>query len=81
MNIYEAKEELQRTVLAYTKKDGDGNYVIPMLKQRPLLLIGPPGIGKTAIMEQVAEACGVGLVSYTITHHTRQSAIGLPVIR
>lgn len=39
-----------------------------------------PGIGKTAIMEQIAGECGVGLVSYTMTHHTRQSAIGLPVL-
>ena len=31
-------------------------------------------------MEQVARRCGVGLVAYTITHHTRQSAIGLPHI-
>ena len=31
-------------------------------------------------MEQIARECEVGLVSYTITHHTRQSAIGLPYI-
>ncbi|MCA5959930.1 AAA family ATPase [Blautia sp. RD014234] len=43
-------------------------------------MIGPPGIGKTAIMEQAAESLQIGLVAYTITHHTRQSAIGLPVI-
>ena len=42
--------------------------------------MGPPGTGKTAIMEQVARECGVGLVAYTITHHTRQSAVGLPRI-
>lgn len=42
--------------------------------------MGPPGIGKTAIMEQIAEECQVGLVAYTITHHTRQSAVGLPKI-
>ena len=42
--------------------------------------MGPPGIGKTQIMEQVARECGIGLVAYTITHHTRQSAIGLPFI-
>ncbi len=43
--------------------------------------MGPPGIGKTQIMEQVARECGVALVAYTITHHTRQSAVGLPFIR
>lgn len=45
-----------------------------------MLLIGPPGIGKTQIMEQISQECQIGLVSYTITHHTRQSAIGLPFI-
>lgn len=43
--------------------------------------MGPPGIGKTQIMEQIARECEIGLVAYTITHHTRQSAIGLPFIR
>lgn len=81
MNIQEAKEEIRNTVRAYTQKNADGSYRIPAVKQRPVLLIGPPGIGKTAIMEQAAAECGVGLVAYTITHHTRQSAIGLPVIR
>ncbi len=80
MNIKEAKQEIINAVKAYTQKDETGAYMIPSYKQRPLLLIGPPGIGKTAIMEQVAQECGIGLVSYTITHHTRQSAIGLPYI-
>ena len=52
----------------------------PSIRQRPMLLIGPPGIGKTQIMEQVAQECRIGLVAYTITHHTRQSAVGLPFI-
>ncbi len=78
MNIREAKEEIIRTVRAYTAKDNRGCGRIPSVRQRPVLLIGPPGIGKTAIMEQAAEECGVGLLAYTITHHTRQSAVGLP---
>ena len=80
MNIREAKEEIIRTIKAYTAVDEDDQPVIPISAQRPLLLMGPPGIGKTAVMEQAAKACGVGLLSYTITHHTRQSAIGLPFI-
>ena len=80
MNIQEAKEEIKRTVEAYHKRDEDGIYKIPVEKQRPLFLMGPPGIGKTAIVEQVAEELGINLISYTITHHTRQSAIGLPFI-
>ena len=80
MNIKEAKEEIIRTIKAYTAVDEDDQPVIPISSQRPLLLMGPPGIGKTAVMEQASKACGVGLLSYTITHHTRQSAIGLPFI-
>lgn len=80
MNIKRAKKEIRNTVRAYLKKDEFGQYVIPSVNQRPILLIGPPGIGKTAIMEQVARECGIGLVAYTITHHTRQSAVGLPFI-
>lgn len=78
MNIREAKEEIIRTVRAYTAKDELGCFRIPAVRQRPVLLMGPPGIGKTAIMEQAAAECKVGLVAYTITHHTRQSAVGLP---
>ena len=78
MNIKDAKEEIRRTLRAYTAPEG---YRIPRVRQRPILLIGPPGIGKTAIVEQVAEECQAGFVSYTMTHHTRQSAIGLPFLK
>ena len=80
MNIKRAKEEIEHTIRAYLAKDEHGDYRIPVVSQRPILLMGAPGIGKTAIMEQVARACNLALVSYTMTHHTRQSAIGLPYI-
>ena len=80
MNIKRAKQEIKDTIEAYLLKDEYGEYVIPQIRQRPVLLLGAPGIGKTQIMEQIARECRVGLVSYTITHHTRQSAIGLPFI-
>ena len=76
MDIKEAKLEIINTVKAYLSKNSDGEYIIPRVHQRPILLMGPPGIGKTQIMEQVAKECGIALVSYTITHHTRQSAVG-----
>ena len=66
---------------AYLKKDEAGDYEIPEIRQRPVLLMGPPGIGKTQIMAADCQRLGVGLVAYTITHHTRQSAVGLPFIR
>lgn len=80
MNIKDAKIEIQNAMKAYFTKDKFGNYVIPIERQRPVFLMGAPGIGKTAIMEQVAAELGVSLVSYSMTHHTRQSAIGLPFI-
>ncbi|MCD7885853.1 MAG: AAA family ATPase [Lachnospiraceae bacterium] len=80
MNIKRAKKEIKDTIEAYLLKDESGEYVIPRIRQRPVLLIGAPGIGKTQIMEQIARECRIGLVSYSITHHTRQSAIGLPFI-
>lgn len=81
MNIKRAKDEIKHSICAYLNKNEYGEYRIPAIRQRPLLLIGPPGIGKTQIMDQVARECKVALVSYTITHHTRQSAVGLPFIR
>ncbi len=81
MDIKRAKQEIEDTVKAYLAKDALGEYAIPAIRQRPILLMGPPGIGKTQVMEQVARDCGVALVAYTITHHTRQSAVGLPFIR
>ncbi len=81
MNIREAKKQIKHTVTAYLTTDELGRYVIPPQKQRPVFLMGPPGIGKTAIMEQIASEMGIGLLSYSMTHHTRQSALGLPLIR
>jgi len=80
MNIKEAKEQIKNAMKAYFAKDEFGEYVIPIEKQRPIFLVGAPGIGKTAIMEQISSELGVGLVSYSMTHHTRQSALGLPFI-
>ena len=81
MDIKRAKQEIKDSIEAYLAKDEFGNYLIPAIRQRPILLMVAPGIGKTQIMEQIARECKVGLVSYTITHHTRQSAVGLPFIK
>jgi len=81
MDIKKAKEEIKNTVKAYLMKDVSGSYVLPAERQRPVLLVGAPGIGKTQIMEQIARELKIGLVAYTITHHTRQSAVGLPFIK
>ena len=81
MDIKRAKQEIKDSIEAYLAKDEFGAYRIPAIRQRPILLMGPPGIGKTQVMDQIAKECRIGLVAYTITHHTRQSAVGLPFIR
>lgn len=81
MNIHDAKNQIKNAVRAYMAKDDYGNNLIPQHKQRPVFLVGPPGIGKTAIMEQIASEFGIWLLSYSMTHHTRQSALGLPMIK
>ena len=80
MNIKRAKDDIKECVRIYLKKDEFGEYRIPVVRQRPIFLLGAPGIGKTAIMEQIAQELGLALVSYSMTHHTRQSALGLPFI-
>ena len=80
MNIRQAKEQIKNVMTAYFAKDSTGEYLMPTYQQHPVFLMGAPGIGKTAIMEQIASEMGVALLSYSMTHHTRQSALGLPFI-
>ena len=50
MNIKRAKQEIKNAIAAYLEKDEKGRYRIPPVRQRPLLLIGPPGIGKLIVL-------------------------------
>ena len=52
MDIKRAKKEIKDSIEAYLAKDEYGDYMIPSIRQRPILLMGPPGIGKTQVMEQ-----------------------------
>ena len=78
MNIKDAKNCIKDAIRLYLLKNEDGSYRIPINRQRPIALIGPAGVGKTDIAKQAAEEMGVNFLSYTITHHTRQSIMGLP---
>ena len=80
MNIKEAKEQIEYAIKSYLLTDEWGDYQISLEKQRPVFLMGPPGIGKTAIMDQIAQDLQINLVSYAMTHQTRESAIGQPMI-
>lgn len=55
MNIKRAKQEIKDTIEAYFLKNEWGEYEIPAIRQRPILLLGSPGIGKTQIMEQIGK--------------------------
>ncbi|MFR0790795.1 MAG: hypothetical protein ACLSHW_09355 [Lachnospiraceae bacterium] len=81
MNIKEAKETITHTLQAYFQKEESGYPLVPLRQQRPILLIGPSGNRKDSHHgTEIAGECGAGLVAYTMTHHTRQSAMGLPKI-
>lgn len=78
VNIRQAKEALAQSVDMYFSQDAQGNWRLSRHRARPVCLMGPTGIGKTEIVRQVAEEKGLAFLSYSVTHHTRQSAIGLP---
>ena len=46
MDIKRAKQEIKDSIEAYLTKDEFGAYRIPAIRQRPVLLMGPPGIVK-----------------------------------
>lgn len=81
MNIIEAKNEIKRSVEIYLDKNEFGEYTIPVSKQRPIFMVGAPGIGKAAIMRQIASELDIALVSCSMSHYTRHSALGRPVIK
>ena len=43
MNIKRAKNEIKNALKAYLATDEFGAYRIPPIRQRPILLMGPPG--------------------------------------
>lgn len=78
VTIAQAKTALTQTAKLYFSKDRVGRYRMDRRRARPVCLMGPAGIGKTEIVRQVAEEQNLAFLSYSVTHHTRQSAIGLP---
>ena len=79
--VRRAREQKMDPVIG---RDEEIRNVIRILSRKTKnnpVLIGEPGVGKTAVFYQLAQELGINLVSYTMTHHTRQSALGLPLIR
>ncbi len=80
VSVKKAKDMIKESVTCYLRRDGEGRFLIPVKEQMPLELVGPPGVGKTEIVEQTAGELGIGFVSVSIAHHVRQTALGLPEI-
>lgn len=79
--IEEAKQEIKESAAVYFRKDAKGKYLIPQERQNPFYLVGAPGIGKTQMVKEIAGELGCGFYATSLTHHTRNSILGLPVIR
>ncbi len=78
MNISEVHDMMVDSADIYFAKDEAGNYLMNRRRARPICLMGGAGIGKTEIVGQVAKELELAFCSYSITHHTRQSLLGLP---
>lgn len=79
--IRKAKEAMKQGIKGYLLKNDAGEYVIDSANRLPFFLEGLPGVGKTQIVNQISKELGIGYVNFSITHHTRNSLLGLPVIK
>ena len=50
MDIKRAKQEIEHAVKAYLAVDDTGTPLIPPIRQRPILLMGPPGVWESSAM-------------------------------
>lgn len=75
-----AKKEIKNSISVYMMKDESGKYILPENKKNPFYVVGAPGIGKTEMAAQIADELGIGFMSTSLSHHTRNSVLGLPVI-
>lgn len=79
-SVNEAKNAVKVGIKGYLAKDTRGQYLMKEVNRLPFYLEGKPGIGKTQMVSQIAEELGIGFVSFSITHHSRNTVLGLPVI-
>ncbi len=78
--IRSAKEMIKTGIRGYLLKDENGKYLMEEKDRLPFYLLGMPGVGKTQIVNEIAQELGIGFVSFSLTHHTRNTVLGLPVI-
>ena len=53
MDISQAKEQIKQCVQIYLAKDAFGVYTMPVERQRPVFLLGAPGIGKQLLWNRL----------------------------
>ncbi len=78
-SIKQAKNTIKEGIRVYLEKNKNG-YVMKEVNRLPFYLVGAPGIGKTELTSQIANELGIGFTSCSITHHSRNTVLGLPVI-
>ena len=78
-SIKQAKNTIKEGIRVYLEKNENG-YVMKEVNRLPFYLVGAPGIGKTELTAQIANELGIGFTSCSITHHSRNTVLGLPVI-
>ena len=61
MDIASAKQQIKNTVQIYLQKDALGHYRLPLVHQRPIFLLGAPGLGKTALCSRSLMRWGLAL--------------------
>ena len=55
MNIQKVKDEIKNTVKMYLARGPFGAYEVEEARQRPLFIIGAPGIGKSTLVLQICD--------------------------
>ena len=73
MNINQAKTHIKNAITAYFAKNEYGEPVISTERQRPVFLMGPPGIGKTAVMAQISAELNIGRVFNDAPHPSKRT--------
>lgn len=77
MNIKQAKDEIRHTVQAYLTKDALGDYAIPVVRQRPILLIGSAGYRQDSYYVTGGKGvwCGTGFLYDYPSYETERPSV------
>ena len=80
MDIRQAKQQIKNAMLAYFSRTSSATTVCPPNGSAPCSCWARPASGRRPSWSRSPRTSTSGFVSYSMTHHTRQSALGLPFI-